>query len=158
MILPDDTPASPSKLHPEDPLPVGRAVPEHQSQLPPAYPGPANPPVSPHSPHFPPTSSSPTSSRPVYASYQSTQPIYIRVDPSNPTIPLTSIPGDEHARACRKAARRRFFRSFAIALLLYIVFVSFVSTMLGISMKGRVSTFLFYILGWCVAIAMLNAI
>ena len=136
MILPDDTPASPSKLHPdsEDSLPVERAVPEHQFQPPPAYSGPANPlpqPVLPHSPYSPASSSS----------YPAPQAIYIRVDPSDPNLPLNRLLGDQDAQACRKAARRLFFRSFAVALLIYIVFVSFVSTMLGVSMKSRVSTF-----------------
>ncbi|KAI0071184.1 hypothetical protein K474DRAFT_1712689 [Panus rudis PR-1116 ss-1] len=98
MILPDDTPASPSKTTRHLP-----AVPiEHPP--PPAYPG--------------------------NSSHQAAQPVY---GGTTPLISATPVPHSDYVRR----TRRRFLKSLAIALLIYLLTITFFSSLIDSSGHSR---------------------
>lgn len=108
MILPDNTPASPTKTRSGPPS----DVPEDEQLLPPpAYPG--------HS----------SSSTPVQQ-YQRNVDIEARAESSNAQTPLVQSRPAHHGEQVESAGKR-FFKAFGIAILIYLVAASFTRTVIA---------------------------
>lgn len=108
MILPDNTPASPTKTRSGPPS----DVPEDEQLLPPpAYPG--------HS----------SSSTPVQQCQRNVD-IEARAESSNAQTPLVQSRPAHHVEQVESAGKR-FFKAFGIAILIYLVAASFTRTVIA---------------------------